>query len=326
MTCFSSGAIGIPGHVGIGTGPAGSIALHVDNTNSYSETIMARATGTGGYGVYGYATGSYGRGTTGRGYYGIYGSSTSSSGYAGYFSGRVRITGTLTQGSDKKLKRNIKPIKSALSTVLQLEGKSYKYKADKYKDLNLSEGNQFGFIAQELETVLPELVSESEHQVFSTSENGEKNLDETITYKGVNYIAIIPILTEAIKEQNEIIENQQDLINNLQERMNLLEISKNTRKEISMTDTQVRDLGVLKQNAPNPFTDETTIQFTLPKGVTNASVLIHDMQGKQIKAYVLDSNNTSISINGGELEAGMYFYSLVIDNKINNTLKMVLTK
>lgn len=94
------------------------------------------------------------------------------------------------QPSDSKFKKDVLPIDSALDKVQKLAGVSYLYKTDEYKDKGFPEGKQLGVIAQELEKVIPEAVM--------TDEEGSK---------AVNYSEIIPVLIEAIKEQqNKIAE------------------------------------------------------------------------------------------------------------------------
>ncbi len=70
------------------------------------------------------------------------------------------------------------------------------WKVDEYKEREFSDKKQFGFIAQEVEKVFPNLVK--------TDENGEK---------AVNYIEIIPLLLEAYKHQQKEIEELRSLIN-----------------------------------------------------------------------------------------------------------------
>ncbi|MBX9783486.1 MAG: tail fiber domain-containing protein [Chitinophagaceae bacterium] len=94
--------------------------------------------------------------------------------------------------SDARYKQNILPIASALSTIMQLKGKTYYWNQAAYPNMNFDSTAQMGFIAQEIETVLPHLVS--------TDSKG---------YKSVNYTQVIPLLTEAVKEQQQKIDAQQ---------------------------------------------------------------------------------------------------------------------
>ncbi|MBN1186453.1 MAG: tail fiber domain-containing protein, partial [Bacteroidales bacterium] len=61
-------------------------------------------------------------------------------------------------------------------------------------------GRHYGFTAQELEEVFPELVSTEAHPP-------EDEKGEPLIYKSINYIEMIPILTQAIQEQQEEIED-----------------------------------------------------------------------------------------------------------------------
>lgn len=101
----------------------------------------------------------------------------------GHFDGDV-IAFSTTTSSDLKLKENIRDLEGALDKTLQLRGVKFDWKDDDRQN------DQLGFIAQEIEEVLPEVVSEVESI-------GDKHGD---THKVVNYQAVVPVLVEAIKE------------------------------------------------------------------------------------------------------------------------------
>jgi len=83
----------------------------------------------------------------------------------------------------------------------------------------------------------------------------------------------------------------------------------------------------LFQNTPNPYTQSTLISYSLPESTGSAFIIIFDMAGTQIsKTALTQKGNGNISINGGELAAGMYLYSLVADGKEIDTKRMILTK
>lgn len=104
-------------------------------------------------------------------------------------SGTVTANGTILT-SDIRLKRKIIPINNAISVINKLNPVSY----EKKKNLNTNtyDIKENGFIAQEIQQVLPELVNES------------NSSDKILS---VNYNAIIPILTQGIREQQSEIEN-----------------------------------------------------------------------------------------------------------------------
>jgi hypothetical protein len=143
--------------------------------------------------------------------------------FAGVFWGDVGINGTLYGGSDAKLKRNITKVENILEKISQVQAYSYDYRTDEYDYMNLAKGRQFGFIAQEIEEIFPELVRDIHN-------HGSDHIDEqygihyeAVDYKGINYLGLIPVITEAIKEQQDIITSQQNLINELLMRISKLE-------------------------------------------------------------------------------------------------------
>ena len=93
--------------------------------------------------------------------------------------------------SDKRLKENITPIENALEKVSKINGVEFDWKElsdDEKTYIHGNEGHDVGVIAQEIESVLPEVVTQRD--------NG---------YKAVKYEKIVPLLIEAIKElQDEI--------------------------------------------------------------------------------------------------------------------------
>lgn len=85
----------------------------------------------------------------------------------------------------------------------------------------------------------------------------------------------------------------------------------------------------LMQNHPNPFNEKTNIKCLIPVNFNSAEIIIHNLNGLQIARYpIIDLQNgiANISINAGNLEAGMYHYTLLIDQEIIDTKKMILTK
>ncbi len=143
--------------------------------------------------------------------YGIFAVADSgSTNYAGYFVGDVNYTGTLTNVSDARMKYDVNNLDNATSLIKQLQPRTYFYKQEgDAAYLKLSKGLQYGFIAQELEEVLPELVR---NQVQM---KGAK-LEGSVDYKAVNYTALIPVLTQALKEQQEVIESLEKRISELE--------------------------------------------------------------------------------------------------------------
>ena len=229
--------------------------------------------------------------------------------------------------SDERLKTEIKPLTDKLDKLYQLNGKSYKKheveeevtlsdikdekgdvikKYEKTKNKRPSEKAEFGFLAQELMEVYPELVSK-----------------DTLGYYYVNYIGLIPVLVEALKEQKTEIEALKSGNNGNNSGPKKVGATATT----GITETDALTYPVLDQNTPNPFNMSTTIGYYLPTSIVNAAVYVYDMNGNQLKSYpVSERGRNSIVVKGSEFNAGMYLYALIADGKIIDTKRMILTK
>ena len=104
------------------------------------------------------------------------------------FNGDATLAGNLNINSDARLKANIVSLGSTIAKLLQIDGKSYTMKKDE------SEKQKIGLLAQDIEKVFPELVSES-HGV-----------------KSVNYQGLVPVLINALKEQQSEIDELKTML------------------------------------------------------------------------------------------------------------------
>lgn len=81
----------------------------------------------------------------------------------------------------------------------------------------------------------------------------------------------------------------------------------------------------LGQNYPNPTTGETIIPLTVPRQYKNVQLLLISAYGRTVKTFVLrPDSRESIKLNTYDLPAGIYFYSLVVDNHLAGTRRMVI--
>jgi len=99
------------------------------------------------------------------------------------YDGSATLAGDLTVNSDARLKSNIISLGSTLAKLMKIDGKSYTMKSNE-------KVNKIGLLAQDIEEVFPELVKEGEDK------------DGTLS---VNYQGLIPVLINAIKEQQEVL-------------------------------------------------------------------------------------------------------------------------
>ncbi|MEZ5006696.1 MAG: tail fiber domain-containing protein [Chitinophagales bacterium] len=129
---------------------------------------------------------------TGANRYAIYAENSNSSGYAGYFQGDVTVTGNFANPSDKQFKKDIVPLSTALGKILKLQPRSYYFKPELAKKWGFSEDLQAGFIAQELEEIIPHLVMKESHTPRHLEDEIDKDvIDDPTEYKSVNYLGCL---------------------------------------------------------------------------------------------------------------------------------------
>ncbi|PKR80041.1 hypothetical protein CW751_11780 [Brumimicrobium salinarum] len=211
------------GVYGINTATTGDAVGTYGNgvTGVYGETVIGE-----GYGVFGSNSGTTGLGigTVGLGFIGVYGETNDlATGYAGYFSGNVSVDGDITADafvntSDRRLKSNIIPIENALDKIMELKPKHYTIKTKSVPNLKdgkvvIKERQEYGVIAQELELIFPGMISE---KAFFKAAG-----DDTL-YKGVNYVQLIPVLIEAMKELKEEVDTNKSEIEILKQEIEAL--------------------------------------------------------------------------------------------------------
>ena len=114
-----------------------------------------------------------------------------------YTDGNIDYSGTLTDTSDRRIKKNINPLSGSLNKVLKLKGVSFNWK-DERKGKNLIHG----LIAQEVREIIPEIVREM-----------PKNPEEKDPILGITYIDLIPFLIESIKDQQKQIDKLKAKLN-----------------------------------------------------------------------------------------------------------------
>ena len=231
--------------------------------------------------------------------------------------------------SDERFKENIRDLGGALDIVGNLHSVSYNYKSPHnytfntdlpgvatekdrqdvekearfYNELENDNKNRehYGFLAQEVQQVLPDLVT--------TDKDG---------YMYVDYIGLIPVLVNAIQElQGELAELKGE---------NPM-LSPSVKPQDNNAMLTERTATVLSQNDPNPFSSDTNIGVCLPDDVAQAAIYIYDLQGKQVRRLdVPERGQTTVTLRGGDLQAGMYIYALIADGKELASKKMILTK
>jgi hypothetical protein len=205
--------------------------------------------------------------------------------------------------------------------------------------------NRVGFLAQEVQELFPDLVAKYK---LGEDENAEELL-------AIDYAGLIPYLTKAIQDQTQTIQLQTD---ELQEQSKIIQVQ---NKKIETLQKQVIDIqtgvymanfvidavpppsnapqqssqvasekenNILFQNVPNPFNSATTITYRLAEKTANAKICIYNLTGKQLQCYNLPAieGENSIEVRASSLQSGMYLYSLIVDGKLIDTKRMILTE
>ena len=252
---------------------------------------------------------------------------------------QVVVNGVLTHGSDSRMKEDIQNIGTgALAKLRALQGVSYRLKKEapaseipaKLRNDSsfmrtmsarpallanepdpVADKRHYGFVAQDVKEVFPELVYES----------------DSAGLLSVDYIGMIPILLEGMKEQQAQIDQQQQQIEELQEQLVAVQqVLENAGGAITLS-ADVKEKPVLYQNTPNPFDQSTEIRFYVPEEVRTATIYIYDINGFQKAKYPITVRQEgSITVHGSTLDAGSYFYTLVCDSAPVASKQMVLTK
>jgi len=183
---------GIINYSGSASAPSGVFGLAISNTNTQTGVgVRGSTNGRDGYGVWGARVGT-----------------TGTLGFGGVFQNGLGYTGALSNLSDSKTKKNVKPMDNALEIIMNLKGVNYEFDLEKYPYLGLSAGKQFGFIAQDMAAIVPELVEIHNLDVNGCKPQTDKseNNTEFEQFNMVNYIGVVPILVEGMKEQQKMIE------------------------------------------------------------------------------------------------------------------------
>jgi hypothetical protein len=310
-------AVGVMGHADHLSAPSGMA------TETYGVVGLAIANGNSDHCV-----GVYGAG---------YGAADTANTWAGWFEGKVKITTGLfvdatLYTSDANLKTNVADLEGALDIVNTLAPKTYEFIEQAHPSFDLPTGSQIGLLAQDVEAVLPELVaSTSLPAKYDTLGN---QIAEPVTYKALNYVGLIPVLIGAVKDQQEQIAEQQsanavlaDQMNELRGRMDQLEAALAACCTAPGSDDGERS-GALDEDfdpaterlltiAPNPFTDQTTVSYTLERG-GRAQLLVNSSDGKHLQVLeeaARSEGQYSYAWSTAHLAPGIYYVTLLLDGE-----------
>ncbi len=110
-------------------------------------------------------------------------------------SSTLAITAYSQNIPDNDLKINVSEVNNALEKLKKLEPITFEYNTDKYKQLNLEKGMQYGFMADKFRSVFPEIVY-NRHIPYMYA----KNQNRDMVIQKMDTESLIPVLVASIKE------------------------------------------------------------------------------------------------------------------------------
>lgn len=257
-----------------------------------------------------------------------------------YVDGDIAVSSgnaTSIVASDERLKQNIEPLANSLDIIRQSNFVQFQY-----NDLSGMKTNKtyYGVVAQEMQQVLPSAVMTSSKKFRPSDKEASEFLmfnPNDLIYSGLNAIKELDEENQALK--NKVAESETKIANleekvmqneALEARVVQLEqlltqmINQGADAPLSMRATSLTGAS-LSQNAPNPLHESTDIDYVLPEKYNVASLVIQDLNGRQVAQFELTESVGKITFRPQSygLGTGTYVYSLVIDGNIVDTKKMV---
>lgn len=260
----------------------------------------------------------------------------------------IRLTVLPSAYSDRRVKENIQENVPGLKFIKLLRPVTYHInenaldgflKSEKGSELFLGEDAmtksdgaiskiRTGFIAQEVESA-----ANSIGYSFCAIDV-PANKDESLY--GLRYAKFVVPIVKSVQElsaQNDVQDaafaSMQKQVESLQKQVEELTklLNRLMENNTSVPKTTAAPEASLEQNFPNPFTQTATINYTLPQNFYMAKIVITDTSGRVFKQVALSQPGSGfLTVEAGFLPAGMYYYSLYVDNTLTDTKKMIITK
>lgn len=218
--------------------------------------------------------------------------------------------------SDSSLKRNVSKLDEGLTKILALKPVKYFYKENNAisgvpnsneveiktnlfqnidnPTVNSIESLRYGLIAQEAQSVIPNLVQDNGNQ------------------KAVNYLEIVPLLIKSTQEQQAIIEALKQEIEDLKGKTVYTDVDKTK----------------LFQNDPNPFRGTTNFTYFIDENVSvsNAIIEVRNIMGVLQSSITLGDRSGlgKITFDSNGLTDGYYIYTLKINGSVKDSKMMLV--
>lgn len=359
---WSNTAIGFQALLGNTSGTANTAE---GEASLYSNTEGSRNTAIGFYSMH--TVSIVNNSTALGSYTNIYGSNSVAIGYQAFAGssnqvsiGNESITSiggfaNWTNISDGRIKRNIKENVPGLAFINKLNPVTYNLNLDAAEkiaqrpELKDKDGKVINSITkQDLESrktkeqiVYTGFVAQDVEKAAKSIGYDFSGVDAAKNSKdlyGLRYAEFVVPLVKAVQELSKVNDEKDAKIENLQKQLNDLKTIVLTMQQCSPCpgtaaattqehSTIITDGALLEQNIPNPFTNSTVINYTLPQKYTAAQMVITDKNGKVLKEVTISgSGKGMLTVDASTLSNGAYQYSLWIGNKVVATKQMILAK
>ncbi|MBC8172263.1 MAG: tail fiber domain-containing protein, partial [Chitinophagales bacterium] len=182
-----------------------------------------------------------------------------------------------------------------------------------------------GFIAQDVEAA----AIESGYDFSGI----DKPQNESSLY-GLRYAEFVVPLVKAVQElsaeNNAIRKTNEELMIRLEKLEQVTVINAASLQEQQTLQTVVvtteNNIPLLWQNAPNPFTGRTNIQYYVPENVSSSYIIISAQNGNVIFSFQTATGYGSVELNASVLPPGAYQYSLMVNGQVADTKQMLIGK
>lgn len=324
LTVFENGLVRVGNYSGVNA--FDNVALDI----SYRASSTSPLTGTITFGAGG---GAMITGSSNTGSLSLYSGQTLSLGVGGHMNAlnlsyvdktiislyNVKAPAFLTT-SDVRLKTNVESLNDSFWRLMDVNSVSYNLSSgtpseDISSKLTIKNATDspvattvnddrihFGFIAQEIQKIYPNLVVEDEDGMLA-----------------IDYTGFIPLLVEAYKDLSKKVKEQEEII------VGMSNYSGPHYMPASVGDV-IEQKASLKQNKPNPFNTTTMIECTVPESAASAFICVYDLQGTQVmRMDISDRGIVNSVIDASSLRPGMYIYSLIVDGAEVDSKRMIIT-
>jgi trimeric autotransporter adhesin len=222
--------------------------------------------------------------------------------------------------SDARFKKNVSNKIAGLDLIMRLKPVTYNFEYGKFSQFLGEKGvnatvlkekeakTEMGFLAQDIESTLKEL-GINVSNIVHTPESDKDNYS-------VAYGQLVVPLVKAVQEQQAKIEDLQEEIKAIKQL--LTQSGKGDVTTPSVSEAK------LEQSVPNPNNGKATIAYALPQTVKRATLMISDLNGKQLKMIALTELQGEVQVTMDD--AGIFIYTLIADGKLVNSKKMIVEK